>query len=366
MIDRLLALFVEFDVRASWLVVGHLFLDRCQAPRHPGIVRPAHSWHPDDWFRHDPGRRGERARLPGPQPGRARARLSGTAGDRRTFVLPRDLRRSRLLRAAAESDLDALIAAAAQMGLTLRSSVPAQPGRPRGRAVRARLPRVPLAGADRVPRPARGGAPPRGAPPRRAAGAHAAGCAARAARGRPGRGARLHDLFPMHGPRRLRAGLAARRSGLPGPALRGARGPRSSTCGPIPRTWRRTARPCSRAAYHTVRDGGAARAGPDGGAHAGRSWRRSHDRVRAAAVPGWRSACGSCWRSCCTSSWMRPCSPRTRAPTTTLRAGLARYWSGETCSSSRPRCWAPGRTRTTTWWARSTGRWASGRCCPSC
>jgi hypothetical protein len=39
-------------------VLGHLFLDRC-APQngrpHPEIVRPSHSWHPGDWFRHDGG-----------------------------------------------------------------------------------------------------------------------------------------------------------------------------------------------------------------------------------------------------------------------------------------------------------------------
>jgi hypothetical protein len=56
-IDRLLDLFVEFDVQATWCVVGHLMLDRCAAEngtKHPEIVRPSHSWHPKDWFQYDP------------------------------------------------------------------------------------------------------------------------------------------------------------------------------------------------------------------------------------------------------------------------------------------------------------------------
>lgn len=57
-IDRLLELFVEFDVSATWAVLGHLFLDRCQPQdgvMHPEIVRPAHSWCDRDWFADDRG-----------------------------------------------------------------------------------------------------------------------------------------------------------------------------------------------------------------------------------------------------------------------------------------------------------------------
>ena len=56
-IDRLLTLFVEFDVSATWCVLGHLFLERCAAKggrKHPEIVRPSHSWYKQDWFIHDP------------------------------------------------------------------------------------------------------------------------------------------------------------------------------------------------------------------------------------------------------------------------------------------------------------------------
>jgi peptidoglycan/xylan/chitin deacetylase (PgdA/CDA1 family) len=55
-IDRLLDLFVEFDVSATWCVVGHLLLDKCYREngcKHPEIVRPRHAWCRGDWFEHD-------------------------------------------------------------------------------------------------------------------------------------------------------------------------------------------------------------------------------------------------------------------------------------------------------------------------
>jgi peptidoglycan/xylan/chitin deacetylase (PgdA/CDA1 family) len=57
-IDRLLDLLVEYELPATWFVVGHLMLDRCAAAsglKHPEIVRPLHSWMTKDWFEHDPG-----------------------------------------------------------------------------------------------------------------------------------------------------------------------------------------------------------------------------------------------------------------------------------------------------------------------
>ena len=56
-VDRLLELFNEFEIPATWCTVGHLFLDSCQASentKHPEIVRPTHSWHENDWFVQDP------------------------------------------------------------------------------------------------------------------------------------------------------------------------------------------------------------------------------------------------------------------------------------------------------------------------
>lgn len=53
-IDRLLALVEEFQIPATWCIVGHLFLDRCDG-EHKDIVRPNHAWFPRDWFAFDPG-----------------------------------------------------------------------------------------------------------------------------------------------------------------------------------------------------------------------------------------------------------------------------------------------------------------------
>jgi peptidoglycan/xylan/chitin deacetylase (PgdA/CDA1 family) len=50
-------LFTDFDVQATWFVLGHLMLDHCAAEggkKHPEIVRPSHSWQRQDWFEHDP------------------------------------------------------------------------------------------------------------------------------------------------------------------------------------------------------------------------------------------------------------------------------------------------------------------------
>jgi len=56
-IDRLLDLFVEFNVSATWCVLGHLLLERCSTEdekKHPDIVRPEHAWRRGDWFDDDP------------------------------------------------------------------------------------------------------------------------------------------------------------------------------------------------------------------------------------------------------------------------------------------------------------------------
>jgi peptidoglycan/xylan/chitin deacetylase (PgdA/CDA1 family) len=57
-IDRLLALFEEFEFSATWAILGHLFLDKCESKngkKHPEIIRPNFSWIKNDWFAHDPG-----------------------------------------------------------------------------------------------------------------------------------------------------------------------------------------------------------------------------------------------------------------------------------------------------------------------
>lgn len=58
-LDRLLALLAEFEIPATWCIVGHLFLSSCSerdGAKHPEIVRPAHLWSEGDWFAHDPCR----------------------------------------------------------------------------------------------------------------------------------------------------------------------------------------------------------------------------------------------------------------------------------------------------------------------
>lgn len=56
-VNRLLALLERYEIRATWAVVGHLFLDRCQADngvKHPEITRPSYQWFTGDWFEADP------------------------------------------------------------------------------------------------------------------------------------------------------------------------------------------------------------------------------------------------------------------------------------------------------------------------
>ena len=57
-IDRLLDLFAEFNIPATWCVLGHLMLDGCGnagGQSHDEIARPLHSWRQGDWFSDDPG-----------------------------------------------------------------------------------------------------------------------------------------------------------------------------------------------------------------------------------------------------------------------------------------------------------------------
>jgi hypothetical protein len=53
-VDDLLALLDEFEIPATWCIVGHLFLDRCDG-KHATLKCPAHAWLREDWFEADPG-----------------------------------------------------------------------------------------------------------------------------------------------------------------------------------------------------------------------------------------------------------------------------------------------------------------------
>ena len=55
-VDRLLGLFREYEISATWCIVGHLMLDHCRSEdgkKHKNIVPPNHSWC-KDWFALDP------------------------------------------------------------------------------------------------------------------------------------------------------------------------------------------------------------------------------------------------------------------------------------------------------------------------
>ena len=56
-ISRLLELLEKYEIRSTWAVVGHLFLEGCQPVngiKHPEIIRPVHSGLKNDWFAIDP------------------------------------------------------------------------------------------------------------------------------------------------------------------------------------------------------------------------------------------------------------------------------------------------------------------------
>ena len=56
-IDALLALLEKYKLKATWAMVGHLFLDSCRpinGVKHPEIVRPTYNWLKGDWFDIDP------------------------------------------------------------------------------------------------------------------------------------------------------------------------------------------------------------------------------------------------------------------------------------------------------------------------
>jgi peptidoglycan/xylan/chitin deacetylase (PgdA/CDA1 family) len=124
-IDRLLELLRAYEVPATWCVLGHLMLERCDRENgraHPEIVRPAHPWVRGDWFAHDPGGTEQAQPLwlgrslvekiracPVPQEIGCHSFSHVIFGDRGCSA------------AAAESDLAACVQAAEEMGLEMRS-----------------------------------------------------------------------------------------------------------------------------------------------------------------------------------------------------------------------------------------------------
>ncbi len=61
-IQRLLKLFQKNNIHATWAIVGHLFLDKCQKIKgvsHPEIIRPNYKWISGDWLKADPNTNNE-------------------------------------------------------------------------------------------------------------------------------------------------------------------------------------------------------------------------------------------------------------------------------------------------------------------
>ena len=62
-VDDVLAAMALHGISATWAVVGHLFLDRCETANgrlHPEIVRPDYPWMDGDWYDLDPVSSSER------------------------------------------------------------------------------------------------------------------------------------------------------------------------------------------------------------------------------------------------------------------------------------------------------------------
>lgn len=51
-VERILDVFTQYEIAATWAVVGHLFLDRCDG--HPELEQPAYGWLDGDWLDVDP------------------------------------------------------------------------------------------------------------------------------------------------------------------------------------------------------------------------------------------------------------------------------------------------------------------------
>lgn len=56
-VDKLLEMFRDCQIRATWAIVGHLFLSSCSrdgTDNHDHVLQPNYSWYPQGWLSHDP------------------------------------------------------------------------------------------------------------------------------------------------------------------------------------------------------------------------------------------------------------------------------------------------------------------------
>jgi peptidoglycan/xylan/chitin deacetylase (PgdA/CDA1 family) len=56
-VKRLLALLDKYSIKATWAIVGHLFLKSCSRDgddSHDHVLQPQYDWYPSSWLSHDP------------------------------------------------------------------------------------------------------------------------------------------------------------------------------------------------------------------------------------------------------------------------------------------------------------------------
>ena len=127
-IRAILTLLERFEIPATWAVVGHLFLERCERDTagvaHPDILHPRQSGRSEDWYRRDPCTDVVRDHLwygPDVLDMIQGARVEQEIGSH-SFAHPH-YGDPELTREAAAADLDACLAAASARGIALRSFV---------------------------------------------------------------------------------------------------------------------------------------------------------------------------------------------------------------------------------------------------
>ena len=127
-IASILKLLDQYEVSATWAVLGHLFLSECRRDAsglaHPELVRPQQSWRPGDWYSVDPCTDGIRDPLWYGEDILDALQATHTPQEigchSFSHVLYGD---PALTREAVDADLDICVALAARRGITLRSFV---------------------------------------------------------------------------------------------------------------------------------------------------------------------------------------------------------------------------------------------------
>lgn len=127
-IDSVLRLLDQYEVSATWAVLGHLFLSACRRDSsgiaHPELVRPRQSWRDGDWYAEDPCT--DRSRDPlwygddildALQAARTAQEIGCHSFSHILYGDPA------LTREAVDADLQACVTLAARRGITLRSFV---------------------------------------------------------------------------------------------------------------------------------------------------------------------------------------------------------------------------------------------------